>query len=178
MATTCLGTTGTVILDTVLIYVNKHTFWFGFQVLRSMGSLNIDSSSQGETCSNNPYCANTVNLLATGLIDLYKPSLTNVNNQLQELTTKQNILVEQLHDENLKISWAKNSEEMAEMFNMVKVYQTKLCNIKREMRNIHDKSAKLKKRALRLQQYKERETIVKTQQIQHEEDLIPKRTDK
>ncbi|KAK5647167.1 hypothetical protein RI129_002059 [Pyrocoelia pectoralis] len=144
-----------------------------------MDSLNHDSLPEPENCTiNNPYCPDPVESLASGLIDLYKPKLTNVNHQLKELTTKQNILVEQLHDENLKISWVKNSEEIIDMFNTIKVYQTKLFNIKREMRNLHDKSAKLRKRALRLQQYKEKATVAKTQQMQHEENLIPKRNDK
>ncbi|KAF5280130.1 hypothetical protein FQA39_LY18132 [Lamprigera yunnana] len=116
-----------------------------------------------------------MNLLADGLIKFYTPDLTYLKQQLKELTEKQNLLIEQLHDENLKVCWAQNWDDLHNTFNLIKIYQCKLVNIKKDMRNLHDKSAKLKKRALRLQQYKEREIYIKTCQVQQEQDLIGKK---
>ena len=57
-------------------------------------------------------------------------------------------MVDQLHNENLKIAWTQNSSELQEMFDMTKLYQSKLANIKKEMKTLHNRSVKLKVRNL------------------------------
>lgn len=54
------------------------------------------------------------------------------------------MLVEQLHNENLKLAWAQNSSDYQNMFKKIHVYRDKLINIKKEMRLLHEKSTKLK----------------------------------
>lgn len=79
------------------------------------------------------------------------------------------------------------------MFNTIKAYQDKLINIKKDMRGLHERSTKLKvsiftsvimfvdwiwlilqKRTLRLQQHKEKEMYIKSQQVKQEQDLVAK----
>ncbi|KAF2896014.1 hypothetical protein ILUMI_10161 [Ignelater luminosus] len=120
------------------------------------------------------YPNETIHLLSNGVVNIYKPNLSKVREQLHELTTKQNVLIEQLHNENLKLSWSQNSTEFQEMFNTIKAYQDKLLNIKKDMRALHERSTKLKKRTLRLQQHKEKELYLKSQQVRQEQDLVAK----
>lgn len=58
-------------------------------------------------------------------------------------STKQTLLVEQLHNENLKLAWKQNSEEYHEMFRKIQLYRNKLIGIKTDMRTLHDRSQKL-----------------------------------
>ena len=57
---------------------------------------------------------------------------------------KQELLVEQLHNENLKMSWSQNSVELIKVFDTVASYQQKLTGIKRDMKGLHERSLKLK----------------------------------
>jgi hypothetical protein len=104
------------------------------------------------------------------------------------------MLLDQIHNENLNLSETQHSNDLTEMFNRVEVYQAKLTNIKKEMKNLHDKSVKLKvsfscsfhksvahlllqKRALKIQQFKEKQEYIKQQkeaELKTEQDLIPK----
>lgn len=104
----------------------------------------------------NPY-ASSVNNLSRGLISLTGAPMVNVEKQLKELTSKQEFLITQIHNENLKVSEVQYSPEIQETFAKLKVYNNKLLNLKKDMKLIYERSLKLKKRALRLQQTKERE---------------------
>ncbi|XP_063905874.1 biogenesis of lysosome-related organelles complex 1 subunit 6-like [Zophobas morio] len=125
----------------------------------------------------NPY-TETVTPLTNGLLKTYGPSLTQVKNALSELTEKESTLLEQVHSENLALAESQHSDDLHTMFAKIETYQTKLVNIKKEMKHLHDKSVKLKKRALKLQQFREKQDYIKQQKeanIKQEEDLIVKK---
>lgn len=107
---------------------------------------------------NNPY-ASSVSNLSRGLMSLYSTPMVNVEKQLKELTSKQEFLITQIHNENLKLSEVQYSPEIQETFVKLKAYHSKLLNLKKDMKLIYDRSSKLKKRALRLQQVKEKGLI-------------------
>lgn len=119
-----------------------------------------------------------VNKLADGLLALYEPQLKKVQQQLDELIKKQMTLIDQLQDENSRFTNVQTSDDLQQMFMMVKLYQTKLVVIKKEMLQLHDRATKLKKRALRLQQTKQKAALHREQQrelqLQREADLIAK----
>jgi hypothetical protein len=118
-----------------------------------------------------------VDCLTKGLINIYEPGLSQVEKMLKELTEKESMLLDQIHNENLNLSETQHSNDLTEMFNRIEVYQAKLTNIKKEMKNLHDKSVKLKKRALKIQQFKEKQEYIKQQkeaELKTEQDLIPK----
>ncbi|XP_023016443.2 biogenesis of lysosome-related organelles complex 1 subunit 6-like [Leptinotarsa decemlineata] len=129
-----------------------------------------DIDTQGENCYR-PAVEN----LSAGLVSLYQSPLQNINKQLKELSSKQNILISHIHDENLSLAEAQYSSGLQDMFKKMTEYQGKLVNIKKDMRQLRDKSIKLKKRAEKLQQIKEKENQMKEQaqlDIQREEELI------
>ncbi|CAG9835628.1 unnamed protein product [Diabrotica balteata] len=122
----------------------------------------------------NPY-NDSVQNLSEGLLAIYKPALTNVKSQLKELTSKQTVLVTQIHQENLDLAEVQYSPEIQDMFKKMNLYHGKLTNIKKDMKQLHERSVKLKKRALKLQQIKEKEKLVKIQnelEIKRETELI------
>ncbi|PSN52988.1 Biogenesis of lysosome-related organelles complex 1 subunit 6 [Blattella germanica] len=112
--------------------------------------------------------------LAEGLLSLYEPDLKRVKQQLDELTKKQGTLVSQLQEENARFNNIQTSDDLQQMFITVKLYQSKLIAIKKEMAHLHDRATKLKKRALKLQQAKQKQALQRESQIQREADLIAK----
>ncbi|KDR19214.1 Pallidin [Zootermopsis nevadensis] len=124
------------------------------------------------------FTVDDVSKLAVGLLALYQPELKKVKQQLDELTKKQTSLIDKLQDENRRFNNVQTSEELQQMFTTVKLYQTKLVTIKKEMMQLYDRATKLKTRALKLQQTKQKAALHRQQQrelqLQRETDLIAK----
>ncbi|XP_046475825.1 biogenesis of lysosome-related organelles complex 1 subunit 6 [Neodiprion pinetum] len=118
----------------------------------------------------------TVNL-AQGLLEVYRPPLEQVKKELIELTNKQETLIGHMHGENAKLCQVQQNLDINEMFTTIKIYQAKLANIKKDMTSVHERTNKLKKRATRFQQIKEKEVLLKEQreqEISREHELIGK----
>ncbi|XP_050297499.1 biogenesis of lysosome-related organelles complex 1 subunit 6-like [Anthonomus grandis grandis] len=98
-------------------------------------------------------------ILSLGIVKTFEPPLKSTRKQLTEVTAKQNELIEKLHGENLSIAKVQHSRELQEMLAKVKTYHAKLCNIKKDIRGLHEKGVKLKKRALKLKELKEKEPV-------------------
>ncbi|XP_076627654.1 biogenesis of lysosomal organelles complex 1 subunit pallidin [Colletes latitarsis] len=116
--------------------------------------------------------------LAEGLLNIYQLPLEQVQKELDEATSKQEALLSQMQIENKKLQETFENVNLNEMFQTIKVYQGKLALMKKEMALIHERTFKLKKRALRLQQVKQKEALNKEQQreqeIRREQELIGK----
>ncbi|XP_057659220.1 biogenesis of lysosome-related organelles complex 1 subunit 6-like [Diorhabda carinulata] len=128
----------------------------------------------------NPY-NDAINDLSKGFVSIYKPSLTNIQMQLTELTSKQNMLIIQMHDENIDLADVQHSPEIQELFKKMNLYQNKLITIRKAMKQLHERSTKLTNRALRLQQIREKEKFAKLQSeldLKREEELIGSKPDK
>jgi len=139
----------------------------------------VEKPEWSSECEYQPiYNDEVVENLTKGLLASYQPHLDKTRDQLKELTHKQEVLIDQLHNENLKVSWTQNSVDLIKMFDTITTYHNKLNGIKKDMRYIHDKNLKLKKRAIRLQQYKEKMQYLQNQQkdveLKREQDLIGK----
>ncbi|XP_071452230.1 biogenesis of lysosome-related organelles complex 1 subunit 6 [Hetaerina americana] len=120
----------------------------------------------------------TVEKLTVGLISHYQPDLSRVKTKLDELTKKQVSLIEKLAVENDRLSACQEKYNVQEVFTKLKHYQNKLILIKKEMSHIHERTAKVKKRALKLQQVCQKEALMREQrkeeQLQREQMLIAK----
>ncbi|XP_066597881.1 biogenesis of lysosome-related organelles complex 1 subunit 6 [Prorops nasuta] len=112
--------------------------------------------------------------LATGLLSIYQPPLEEIKSELNELTEKQETLISIMKVENKKLLDRTEDINLTEMFDTLKVYQGKLVSCKKEMTSIHERIAKLKKRALKLQSIKQKETQQREQEIRREQELIGK----
>lgn len=116
--------------------------------------------------------------LTEGLLSHYLPDLQNSKRALQELTQNQLVLLDTLDQEVTKFRDCNTLLDLNSLFVEAKVYHNKLVNIRKEMIMLHEKTTKLKKRALKLQQQKQREELEKEQQrekeLERERQLIAK----
>ncbi|XP_046898054.1 biogenesis of lysosome-related organelles complex 1 subunit 6 [Hypomesus transpacificus] len=116
--------------------------------------------------------------LTEGLLSHYLPDLQNSKQTLQELTQNQVILLETLDQEVTKFRECNGLLDLNSLFTEAKIYHGKLINIRKEMIMLHEKTTKLKKRALKLQQQRQKEALEKEQQrekeLERERQLIAK----
>ncbi|KAL6113460.1 bloc1s6 [Pungitius sinensis] len=119
-----------------------------------------------------------VDKLTEGLLSHYLPDLHNSKRALQELTQNQLILLDTLDQEVTKFRDCNALLDLNSLFTEAKVYHNKLVNIRKEMIMLHEKTTKLKKRALKVQQQKQKEALEKEQQrekeLERERQLIAK----
>ncbi|PWA18995.1 biogenesis of lysosome-related organelles complex 1 subunit 6 [Gambusia affinis] len=119
-----------------------------------------------------------VDKLTEGFLSHYLPDLQNSKRALQELTQNQLILLDTLDQEVTKFRECNTLLDLNSLFTEAKLYQNKLVNIRKEMIMLHEKTTKLKKRALKLQQQKQKELLEKEQQrereLERERQLIAK----
>lgn len=109
-----------------------------------------------------------VEQLSEGLISHYLPNLQNSKLALQELTQNQVVLLDTLEQEISKFRECNSILDINALFSEAKYYHTKLVNIRKEMILLHEKTSKLKKRALKLQQKKQEENLKQEQQRERE----------
>ncbi|KAG9489304.1 biogenesis of lysosome-related organelles complex 1 subunit 6 isoform X1 [Eleutherodactylus coqui] len=112
--------------------------------------------------------SSTVEQLSEGLISHYLPNLQNSKVALQELTQNQVVLLDTLEQEISKFRECNSILDINVLFSEAKYYHNKLVNIRKDMILLHEKSSKLKKRALKLQQKKQEENLKQEQQRERE----------
>jgi len=141
-------------------------------MIEEVDEKSLSSSAQNASCQSVPEAADAecVNLLATGITNVYLPHLRKTQKSLQELVKSQDSVTETLQHENQRFIDSNNDLDLQQTIARVKLYHTKLLNIKKEMASLSDKSAKLKKRAERLQQQKQKEALQRETEREREEE--------
>lgn len=109
-----------------------------------------------------------VEQLTEGLISYYLPDLQRSKLALQELTQNQIVLLDTLEQEITKFKECNSVLDINALFSEAKHYHNKLVNIRKEMMILHEKTTKLKKRALKLQQKRQKEELEREQQREKE----------
>lgn len=115
-----------------------------------------------------PLHVKSVEQLSEGLLAHYLPNLQNSKLALQELTQNQVVLLDTLDQEISKFKECNSILDINALFSEAKYYHNKLVNIRKEMLLLHEKTSKLKKRALKLQQKKQEENLKQEQQRERE----------
>ncbi|XP_071098723.1 biogenesis of lysosome-related organelles complex 1 subunit 6-like [Haliotis cracherodii] len=108
--------------------------------------------------------------LSSGFLQTFLPNLDKSKSSLDEVLSNQKILIETVEQENAKFQECQSMEELTQTMLKARRYYNKLITIKKEMTNVHDKSAKLKKRAVKLQQQRQKEELQKAQQREKEHE--------
>ncbi|XP_061607355.1 biogenesis of lysosome-related organelles complex 1 subunit 6 [Phyllopteryx taeniolatus] len=128
--------------------------------------------------SSGPLENEAVYKLTEGLLSHYLPGLQNSKRTLQELTQNQLILLDTLDQEVTKFRECNTLLDLNSLFTEAKIYHNKLVNIRKEMILLHERTTKLKKRALKLQQHKQKEALEREHQrekeLERERQLIAK----
>uniref|UniRef100_A0AAQ6IHI3 Biogenesis of lysosome-related organelles complex 1 subunit 6 n=1 Tax=Anabas testudineus TaxID=64144 RepID=A0AAQ6IHI3_ANATE len=146
-------------------YANKCNNYLTDHQLTRQESLHLESSAPVE---NVLVDKKAVEKLTEGLLSHYLPDLQNSKRALQELTQNQLILLDTLDQEVTKFRECNALLDLNSLFTEAKVYHNKLVTIRKEMIMLHEKTTKLKKRALKLQQQKQKEALEKEQQREKE----------
>ncbi|OAD55706.1 Pallidin [Eufriesea mexicana] len=119
-----------------------------------------------------------VKKLAEGFLNQYQVQWEQTEKKLDEVRNKQETLLNQMQIENKKFQNVFDDVKLNEMFQTIKVSQSKLILMKKEMASIHERTFRLKKRALKLQQMIQKEALNREQQreqeIRREQELIGK----
>ncbi|XP_060078274.1 biogenesis of lysosome-related organelles complex 1 subunit 6-like [Ylistrum balloti] len=108
--------------------------------------------------------------LTLGTLEHYLPNLQKSKSSLNEILQNQGILIETIQQENTKFAECKAMEDLVETMTQAKKYYARLNNLRKEMQSLSDRSFKLKKRALKLQQQKQKEELLKEEQREKEQD--------
>ncbi|XP_067653108.1 biogenesis of lysosome-related organelles complex 1 subunit 6-like [Haliotis asinina] len=111
-----------------------------------------------------------VEKLSSGFLQTFLPTLEKSKSSLEEVLSNQKILIETVEQENSKFQECQSMEELTQTMLKARKYYNKLITIKKEMANLHDKSGKLKKRAVKLQQQRQKEELQKAQQREKEHE--------
>ncbi|XP_033730979.1 biogenesis of lysosome-related organelles complex 1 subunit 6-like, partial [Pecten maximus] len=108
--------------------------------------------------------------LTVGTLGHYLPNLQKAKCSLNEILQNQGILIETIQQENTKFVECKAMEDLVETMTQARKYYTKLNNLRKEMQSLSERSFKLKKRALKLQQQKQKEELQREEQREKELD--------
>ncbi|XP_066961797.1 biogenesis of lysosome-related organelles complex 1 subunit 6 [Macrobrachium rosenbergii] len=110
------------------------------------------------------------------LIYEHHQKLAPIESKLKELLQNQQVLVEGLHGENERYKEMEANFSLSSLFAEVSMYSQKLKFLKGEMNNITDRTVRLKRRAMRLQQQQQQKALKfeqqRAQQAEREKFLI------
>ncbi|ETE64243.1 Pallidin, partial [Ophiophagus hannah] len=109
-----------------------------------------------------------VEQLTEGLISHYLPDLQRSKLALKELTQNQEVLLETVQQEISKFKECSSILDINMLFSEAKHYHNKLVNIRKEMLMLHEKTSKLKRRALKLQQKRQKGELEREQRREKE----------
>nr|XP_032832934.1 biogenesis of lysosome-related organelles complex 1 subunit 6 [Petromyzon marinus]XP_032832935.1 biogenesis of lysosome-related organelles complex 1 subunit 6 [Petromyzon marinus] len=131
---------------------------------------NADAGGTGENGGGeaSDAASRAVELLTQGLVSHYLPDLQRAGRSLSELTKTQMVVMDTLDQENGKLRECQAATAFSTLFTEARMYQQKLVAVRRDMLALHEKTTKLKKRALQLQQQKQKEALEREQQKERE----------
>ncbi|XP_064421969.1 biogenesis of lysosome-related organelles complex 1 subunit 6 isoform X1 [Latimeria chalumnae] len=129
---------------------------------------NSDSSPDSRPEEELIFDKDAVEKLTEGLISYYVPDLQRSRLTLQELTQNQGVVLDTLEQEISKFRECHSVLDINALFTEAKHYHNKLVNIRKDMIALHEKTIKLKKKALKLQQQKQKEELEREQQREKE----------
>ncbi|XP_078035921.1 biogenesis of lysosomal organelles complex 1 subunit pallidin [Augochlora pura] len=131
-----------------------------------------------DSCGVQPNVSEAAKKLTEGFLSICKLPMEEAQKEINEILVIQQDYLKRVQEENKKLQQTADDGDLNKMFETVKAYQRKLTLMKKEMASIHDRTSKLKKRALRLQEIKQKEALNREQQreqeIRREQDLIGK----
>ncbi|KAK0055778.1 biogenesis of lysosome-related organelles complex 1 subunit 6-like isoform X2 [Biomphalaria pfeifferi] len=112
--------------------------------------------------------AQTIQLLTDGFMAKFLPSLQKAKATIDQIKNSQSVLIETVSQEISKFTECHALKDLDKTMAKAKIYQSKLMKLRKEMTNLHEKSRKLKKRALKLQQQKQKEELTRAHNLEKE----------
>ncbi|XP_064596256.1 biogenesis of lysosome-related organelles complex 1 subunit 6-like [Liolophura sinensis] len=109
--------------------------------------------------------------MTQGFLAKFMPDLQDSKAMLDELMRNQRVLLDTVQQENSKFDECQSFRDLEETMKQARLYHGKLLSIKKEMNSLHEKSARLKKRSVKLQQQKQKMEL----QRAHQRDKLAER---
>ncbi|KAH9502165.1 biogenesis of lysosome- organelles complex 1 subunit 6 [Bulinus truncatus] len=98
----------------------------------------------------------------------FLPSLQKAKSTIYQIKTSQDVLIETVQQEISKFTECQALTELEKTMAKAKIYHNKLKKLRAEMTNLHERSKKLKKRSLKLQQQKQKEELTRAHNLEKE----------
>eukprot|EP01116_Phalansterium_solitarium_P004123 TRINITY_DN15010_c0_g1_i1.p1 TRINITY_DN15010_c0_g1~~TRINITY_DN15010_c0_g1_i1.p1 ORF type:complete len:296 (-),score=80.93 TRINITY_DN15010_c0_g1_i1:348-1208(-) len=98
--------------------------------------------------------------LTDGFLGIFDTPLQNINRKLAELQRSQEALAATIAAESNRLENLSDFKEVLETLAKINVYRQKIYQIRQSMQSISDRTAKLKRRAQKLQEWKQKEEMV------------------
>ncbi|KAL8595545.1 hypothetical protein ACOMHN_000753 [Nucella lapillus] len=130
----------------------------------------LEPSSHGAFHMEEDLCVDPamVQQLTDGFIQRFLPTLEKSKSSVSEILNNQTVVIETLEQENAKFKDCTAHLDLCQMMGKAKTYHSKLLTVRRDMAALHDKAAKLKRRALKLQQQRQKEELQRAHQQERE----------
>ena len=93
------------------------------------------------------------------VLDHYGVTFTCLGSSLDKLNSKQEILAVRVHQEGEKLAEEQAKHKVDQMVSITNIYRAKLVKIKEDMQSLTERSGRLRVRAARLQDEKQRESM-------------------
>ena len=136
------------------------------QLHRSMASEAASSSSTSPA----------VSICSQSVVNHYGVTFGCLGSTLDKLNTRQEILTVAVQKEGERLNEGRAKYGVDHMLTLTNIYRNKLVKVKEDMQILMERSAKLRKRALRLQEEKQRESMdregKRAKERQREKELI------
>ncbi|BFZ13588.1 hypothetical protein BsWGS_16629 [Bradybaena similaris] len=124
-----------------------------------------DYSRDNADVSVNP---SSVMLLTNGFISHFLPPLLKAQSSINQIRSSQSVLLETVQQESSKFIDCQAFTDLKDTMTKAKQYHNKLLKLRREMTDLHEKSKRLKKRALKLQQQRQKEELTRAHNLEKE----------
>ncbi|XP_059145564.1 biogenesis of lysosome-related organelles complex 1 subunit 6-like isoform X1 [Physella acuta] len=106
--------------------------------------------------------------LTDGFVTKFLPSLQKSRAAIDQIKSSQNVLIETVQQENNKFVDCPALIDLEKTMSKAKLYHSKLIKLRKDMTNLHEKAKKLKKRAVKLQQQKQKEELTRAHVLEKE----------
>ena len=125
-----------------------------------------------------PATSPAVSLCSQGVVNHYGVTFGCLATSLEKLNTRQEILTVAVQKEGERLNEGRAKYGVEHMLTLTSIYRNKLLRVKEDMQMLTERSAKLRKRTIRLQEEKQKESMDRemrrSKERQKEKELIAK----
>ena len=100
-----------------------------------------------------------VSQCSEAVVDHYGVTFACLGSSLEKLNSKQEVLAVRVHQEGEKLREERARHKVEQMVSITNIYRAKLVKIREEMQALTERSGRLRLRAARLQDEKQRESM-------------------
>ena len=100
-----------------------------------------------------------VSQCSEAVVDHYGVTFACLGSSLEKLNSKQEVLAVRVHQEGEKLAEEQAKHKVDQMVSITNIYRAKLVKIREEMEALTERSGRLRLRAARLQDEKQRESM-------------------